>query len=604
MSKRKSVSRCVLSILAVVCMIALLLPTAFNQLSARAASGYMLKVRTETSSWGRFQQEVTLPETGEYIFEAYFKQTVGTSMSLKVMRSDGGIGDKVLSETTDDKTSLHQIRFLADQVNSDGTIKYQITISVGGSNSANEAYLYLPSVYKADDVSKTNLLTNTVNSTDLSGWVDRKNWGATAMNAAAVTADPTLFGIVEEKPEYMMKVKLAKGGYGRVRQSVKLTETGHYVYQAYFKQTVGSSLKMSVLYNYAGAEIVSDVTDEKTGLRTVEFNAKAAGSYMVAVSTGWANKGDEAYLYRPVVYKADDANKTNLLTNSTFENDLSGWTDWSTLETRDGLVNLGAERVEADLSIFAGEETVDVKDSEGNVLATVNAGDALDLSTLTLPVRDGYWFAGYYTDAACTQPFATGTAISEDTTLYYGWVDAADFDILGVQVRLTEPNGLRFMCRAKTSMLEQLEALNVQENSMSFGMLLQPENKMGNAAFTREDATTSKYLVDRNADHYAQKDEHTYFNAVVIDIPETRYAATVVLRSYVTYLDASGIERTYYNASYTSATLTDSPYAVASLVTAAQATLDADAAETDAAKKLSDAAKARLEEIISKSSNV
>ena len=326
-------------------------------LPTRAASGYMLKVRTETSSWGRVLQEVTLPETGEYILEAYFKQTVGTAISLKVMRNDSGIGDKVLSETTDDKTSLHQIRFLADQVNSDGTIKYQIVISVGGSNSANEAYLYLPSVYKADDASKTNLLTNTVNSTDLSGWVDRKNWGATAMNAAAVTADPTLFGIVEEKPEYMMKVKLAKGGYGRVQQSVKLTETGHYVYQAYFKQTVGSSLKMHVLYNYAGAEIVSDVTDEKTGLRTVEFNARATGSYMFAVSTGWANKGDEAYLYRPVVYKADDANKTNLLTNSTFENDLSGWSDLSSSDA--SAANFGAERVEADLSIFAGEEAAE-----------------------------------------------------------------------------------------------------------------------------------------------------------------------------------------------------------------------------------------------------
>ena len=353
----KSISKRLLSVLMAVCMLAVLLSGLWYVLPARAASGYMLRVRTETSTWGRVQQEVTLPETGEYIFEAYFKQTVGTSMSLKVMRSDGGIGDKVLSETTDDKTSLHQIRFLADQVNSDGTIKYQIAISVGGSGSANEAYLYLPSVYKADDVSKTNLLTNTVNSTDLSGWVDRKNWGATAMNAAAVTADPTLFGIVEEKPEYMMKVKLAKGGYGRVQQSVKLTETGHYVYQAYFKQTVGSSLKMSVLYNYAGAEIVSDVTDEKTGLRTVEFNAKAAGSYMVAVSTGWANKGDEAYLYRPVVYKADDANKTNLLTNSTFENDLSGWSDLSSSDA--SAANFGAERVEADLSIFAGEEAAE-----------------------------------------------------------------------------------------------------------------------------------------------------------------------------------------------------------------------------------------------------
>ena len=354
----KTISKRLISVLMAVCMLVILLSGLWYVLPARAASGYMLKVRTETSTWGRVLQEVTLPETGEYIFEAYFKQTVGTAMSLKVMRNDSGIGDKVLSETTDDKTSLHQIRFLADQVNDDDTIKYQIALAVAGSSSANEAYLYLPSVYKADDASKTNLLANTVNSTDLSGWVDRKNWGATAMNATAVAADPTLFGIVEEKPEYMMKVKLVKGGYGRVQQSVKLTETGHYVYQAYFKQTVGSSLKMSVLYNYAGAEIVSDVTDEKTGLRTVEFNARATGSYTFAVSTGWANEGDEAYLYRPVVYKTDDANKTNLLTNSAFENDLSGWTDWSTLETRpDGLVSLGAERVEADPSIFGGEES-------------------------------------------------------------------------------------------------------------------------------------------------------------------------------------------------------------------------------------------------------
>ena len=200
MSKRKNISRRVLSFLAVVCMMALLLPTAFDRLSASAESGYMLKVRTETSSWGRVLQEVTLPETGEYILEAYFKQTVGTAISLKVMRNDSGIGDKVLSETTDDKTSLHQIRFLADQVNGDGTIKYQIALAVGGSSSANEAYLYLPSVYKADDASKTNLLANTVNSTDLSGWVDRKNWGATAMNATAVAADPSVFAYKDITP--------------------------------------------------------------------------------------------------------------------------------------------------------------------------------------------------------------------------------------------------------------------------------------------------------------------------------------------------------------------------------------------------------------------
>ena len=62
-----------------------------------------------------------------------------------------------------------------------------------------------------------------------------------------------------------------------------------------------------------------------------------------------------------------------------------------------------------------------VKDSEGNLLTTVNAGTALDLSTLTTPKKNGYRFTGYFTDADCKTPFADGTVINENTVLYYGW---------------------------------------------------------------------------------------------------------------------------------------------------------------------------------------
>lgn len=64
-----------------------------------------------------------------------------------------------------------------------------------------------------------------------------------------------------------------------------------------------------------------------------------------------------------------------------------------------------------------------VKDSEGNVLATVNDGEALDLSTLTKPTKDGYRFTGYFTDEECKTPFVSGTVITGDIVLYYGWAE-------------------------------------------------------------------------------------------------------------------------------------------------------------------------------------
>ncbi|MBF1152045.1 MAG: InlB B-repeat-containing protein, partial [[Eubacterium] sulci] len=40
----------------------------------------------------------------------------------------------------------------------------------------------------------------------------------------------------------------------------------------------------------------------------------------------------------------------------------------------------------------------------------------------TIPSKDGYWFAGWFKDAAFTQPFDVNESLAQDTTIYAKWV--------------------------------------------------------------------------------------------------------------------------------------------------------------------------------------
>ncbi|MBP3437021.1 MAG: InlB B-repeat-containing protein [Clostridia bacterium] len=54
---------------------------------------------------------------------------------------------------------------------------------------------------------------------------------------------------------------------------------------------------------------------------------------------------------------------------------------------------------------------------------TIEAGSNATLPQV--PTKDGYTFAGWYTDANLTQAFSFDTAITEDTTLYAKWIEVA-----------------------------------------------------------------------------------------------------------------------------------------------------------------------------------
>lgn len=66
--------------------------------------------------------------------------------------------------------------------------------------------------------------------------------------------------------------------------------------------------------------------------------------------------------------------------------------------------------------------------------------DLVYASTITLPSnpkKTGFWFRGWFTDAACTQIFSATTAIKEDLTLYAKWEPKEDAqrDIMSFQLQ-------------------------------------------------------------------------------------------------------------------------------------------------------------------------
>lgn len=82
----------------------------------------------------------------------------------------------------------------------------------------------------------------------------------------------------------------------------------------------------------------------------------------------------------------------------------------------------------------AQQVTVTFDSKGGSTVDSQTVGAGGTISQPTDPTRDGYTFAGWFTDEGCTQPFDFNTPVSGDTTLYADWdpvttpVDPGDDD--------------------------------------------------------------------------------------------------------------------------------------------------------------------------------
>ncbi len=289
-------------------------------------------------------------------------------------------------------------------------------------------------------------------------------------------------------------------------------------------------------------------------LRGTIYNDWTQVSFRFTTTGGWWHRlwigaggynGVDCYVDNIVVYRESDSSKTNLLTGGDFyvsEPDTAG----------ELIVNGGFE---------VAQHTVTL---DGVTYKTVDDGDTLDLSA-EMPVKDGAWFKGYYTDAECTEPFRNGSAITANTALYTGWIEVGQQpQVQAVQVRLVGKEGLRFISRIDETAVAQLEAL---DGAAEIGTVVAlKENVSGALELASCGDGTNARLVPAVNRYTA--DGAVKFTAVAVGIPEAHYATDIAARTYATYTDASGIRRTYYSHEDAST------YYATSLAAAARATLE------------------------------
>ncbi len=216
--------------------------------------------------------------------------------------------------------------------------------------------------------------------------------------------------------------------------------------------------------------------------------------------------------------------------------------------------------------------TVTFKDGS-NTVSTITRKENESVALANAPVHDGKIFAGWFTrEVNLNSPAAVSSALSyvtdtkavtKDTTYYAGWINISDnddmFELMGVQVRIKEPSGIRYITQIGTNLIANIEALNSANSSLQpdsssdkgigFGTVVTLASNVSNKELVKDlgaTAVVSGMTVVPAAVLLDEKADYLTYSAVVCNIPESRYNDNISARPYITYKDANGTEQTYY----------------------------------------------------------
>lgn len=197
---------------------------------------------------------------------------------------------------------------------------------------------------------------------------------------------------------------------------------------------------------------------------------------------------------------------------------------------------------------------------------SADANDKINLNGLA-DKKNGYVFAGWYTDAELTTLFDESVALTSNIDLYAKFIevasitaDSADefgsdtrgFGVLGAQIRPID-NSLRFVTRISKATIDEIEAIGeikevgialVSENyfAANSGELLKGD---GTSTAVNKNTVTNVKAVNIYSD-YA---DYYRFTAVITGLKSDKQKSTAFCaRAYITYIDANGVEQTYYAA--------------------------------------------------------
>lgn len=194
-------------------------------------------------------------------------------------------------------------------------------------------------------------------------------------------------------------------------------------------------------------------------------------------------------------------------------------------------------------------------------------------SLLDVPEADGKIFAGWYKKAevlnsanavkAAASDAVNAAGISGNTAVYAGWIEigAGDksFDLLGTQIRIADPSGLRFITQIGTGLIAEIEALNTANESLrpdsdsdkgiGYGTVVTAASNVSGTELVKDaDAKTvlKGMVVVPAVNNFNAESDYYQYTCVVKGISASHYETEIAARPYITYRDANGVERTYY----------------------------------------------------------
>lgn len=212
--------------------------------------------------------------------------------------------------------------------------------------------------------------------------------------------------------------------------------------------------------------------------------------------------------------------------------------------------------------------------------SSVSIGEQVYISRLKAVTQTNKLFAGWFTSAEAARNLDTskaykGTAITEDTEFFAGWIDlsseeflvtAADndpahasgtrlwaFGVFASDVNISDVNGgLRFYGVISTPLKNKIKAIS--SSGVEYGMVVQIA---ANAGEELRSSTGAGYVqdghsivVDADLNYgtykFAEGNEYTVFTTLVTNIPLENAKTEIAARAFIVYRDANSIRRAFY----------------------------------------------------------
>ncbi len=212
----------------------------------------------------------------------------------------------------------------------------------------------------------------------------------------------------------------------------------------------------------------------------------------------------------------------------------------------------------AALSVYACAASVET-------LTVVTETSTASTKLSSLPVSKEGMFCGWFTTLDAAKALDTSKAAKDGHVgTVYGTVipfTSEDLDLVGAEMRTTEPYGLRFLAKIDKALIRTLQKLHAEnckgvnntltprtehDTGIGYGMVLALDASHSPPITKKTGATVTSGVTVAGVSTFAEDATTITYTATVLGIDSASMASEIAARPYITYADANGNERTVY----------------------------------------------------------